>query len=117
MAFDHVNRTKLMQIIKGTDIHWHKRRLINKLYTDQSIKVQDQGEASVKTGRGDRQGCCSSPILLNLNSEYLTKEAIKGFGDVKIGQVIRIVKYADGLVLLAMEGTVLQGMIDRLIKI
>jgi hypothetical protein len=32
-----------------------------------------------------------------------------------MGQVIRTVKYADGLVLLAKEETVLQGMIDRLI--
>jgi hypothetical protein len=49
-----------------------------------------------------------------LNSEYLTKEAVKGFGDFKIGQVIRTVKYADGLVLLAMEG---MGMINGLIEI
>jgi retron-type reverse transcriptase len=30
-AFDCVNRTKLMQIVKGTGIDWHKRRLISKL--------------------------------------------------------------------------------------
>ena len=33
------------------------------------------------------------------------------------GQVIGTVKYADDLVLLAKEGTVIQGMIDRLIEI
>jgi hypothetical protein len=48
-----------------------------------------------------------------LYSKYLTKEALKGFGDFKIGgQVIRTVKYADDLVLLAEEETVLQ--IDQL---
>jgi len=48
-----------------------------------------------------------SPIPLNLNSEFLNK-ALEGFGDFKIGrQVIRSVKYADGIVLLAMEGAVL----------
>jgi hypothetical protein len=47
-----------------------------------------------------------------------TKEALEGFGDFKIGgQVIRTVKYADDLVLLAKEETVLQSMIDRLIEI
>jgi hypothetical protein len=86
---------------------------------DQSAKVKlDQGEMSVKIGRGVRQGCCLSPILFNLYSEYLTKEALEGFGDFKIGgQVILTVKYADDLVLLAKEETVLQGMIDRLIEI
>jgi hypothetical protein len=72
----------------------------------------------VKIGRGVRQGCCLSPILFNLYSEYLTKEALEGFGDFKIGgQVIRTVKYADDLMLLAREENVLQGMVDRLIEI
>jgi hypothetical protein len=72
----------------------------------------------VKIGRGVRQGCCLSPILFNLYSECLTKEALKGFGDFKIGrQIIHTVKYADELVLLAKEEKVLQDMIDKLIKI
>jgi hypothetical protein len=58
----------------------------------------------VKIGRGVRQGCCLSPILFNLYTEYLTKAALEGFGGFKIGgQVIRTVKYADDLVLLAKE--------------
>jgi len=72
----------------------------------------------VKSGRGVRQGCCLSPILFNLYSEYLTKEALEGLGDFKIdGQVIHIVKYADYIVLLAKEEKVLQNMIDKLTEI
>ena len=57
-------------------------------------------------------------VLFNLYSKYLTKEALEGLGDFKIGgQIIRTVKYADDLVLLAKEEKVLQDMIDKLIEI
>jgi hypothetical protein len=88
-----------------------KRNMINFfIFPIKSVKIRlHQGETrSVKIGRGVRQGCCLSPILFNLYSEYLTKEALEVFGDFKIGgQVIRIVKYADDLVLLAREEKVL----------
>ena len=57
------------------------------------------------------------PILFNLYSECLTKEALYGLGVFNIGeQTIHTVKYADHLVLMAKEETVLQGMIDKLIE-
>jgi len=44
-AFDCVNWTKLMQILKRTGIYWRERRLISKLYMDQKVKVRmDRGE-------------------------------------------------------------------------
>jgi hypothetical protein len=53
-----------------------------------------------------------------LYSECLTKEALEGFGDFKIGgQIIYTVKYADDHVLLAKKEKVLQDMIDKLIEI
>jgi len=86
-AFDRVNWTKLMQILKKIGIDWRERRLISKLYMVQCFKVRlNRGEIrSVKTGRGVRQGSCLSPILFNLYSEYLTKEALEGLGYFKIG--------------------------------
>ena len=65
----------------------------------------------MQIGRGVRQGCCLSPILYNLYSECLTKKVL----DFNIrGQIIQTVKYADDLVLMAKEETVLRGMIDKL---
>jgi len=109
-----------MQILKGTGIDWRERRLISNLCMAQSVKVRlNRGETrSVKTGRGVRQRCCLSPILFNLYSECLTKEALEGVGDFETGgQIIHTVKYADDLVLLAKEEKVLQDMIDKLIEI
>jgi hypothetical protein len=72
----------------------------------------------MKTGRGFKTKIWVLPILFNLYGEYRTMEALESFGGFKIrGQVIRTVKYADKLVLLAKEETVLQNMFDRLIKI
>ena len=99
-----------MQILKRTGIDWRERRLISNLCMAQSVKVRlNRGETrSVKTGRGVRQGCFLSPILFNFYSEFLTKEALEGFGDFKIGgQIIHTVKCADDLVLLAKEENVL----------
>ena len=38
-AFDRVNWTTLMQILKRTGIDWRERILISKLYMDQKVKV------------------------------------------------------------------------------
>lgn len=48
----------------------------------------------------------------------LPRKLLKDFGYFKLGvKVIRAVEYADGLVLMAKEGTVLQYIIDRLMEI
>jgi hypothetical protein len=85
-AFDRVNWTKLMQILKMIGIDWRERKLINILCMAQSVKVRLNGgeTRSVKIGIGVRQGCCLSPILFNLYSKYLTKEALDGLGDFKL---------------------------------
>ena len=73
---------------------------------EQKVKVLlDRAETrSVQTGRGVRQGCCLSPILFNLYSECLTKEALDGLGHFNIGgQITQTVKYEDDLVLMAKE--------------
>jgi hypothetical protein len=109
-----------MHIPKNIGIDCGERRLISNLYMAQTVKVRlNRGETRrVKIGRGDRRGCCLSPILFNLYNEYLAKKALKVLEDLKIGgKIIHNVKYADDLVLLTKEGKVLQDMIDKIVKI
>ena len=60
-TFNRVNRTKLMQILKGIGIDWRERRLISKLYIEQKVKVRlDRGETrNVQIGREfDKDAVC-----------------------------------------------------------
>jgi hypothetical protein len=52
-AFERINWTKLLQILKENGVECRERRLISKLYMDRSAKLKlDQGETrSVKIGR------------------------------------------------------------------
>ena len=55
-----------------------------------------------------------SPILVTLDRQYLTNEALKRSGNFKIEeQAISTVKYTDDLALMVKEETVLESMIDR----
>ena len=89
------------------------------MYVDQSIKLQlNKRETRSATEEDLDEDVVYHWFCFQFFSEYLTNEALKWFGDFKIGaQVIRIVKYADDLVQLAREVMVLQGMIDTLIEI
>jgi len=43
-AFDRLNQTTLMKILKGKSINWHEGSLVIILYMDQSVKQKmDQG--------------------------------------------------------------------------
>jgi hypothetical protein len=44
----------------------------------------------VEMGRGVRQRCCTSPILLKLYGEHSMKEALPEVGDYKIGELLLI---------------------------
>jgi hypothetical protein len=68
-----------MQILNETTVELQERRLISKLYIDQSVRVQlDQGETStMKVLRRVKQGCRLSLILFNFYSEYLRNEVLE----------------------------------------
>jgi len=72
-AYDRVNRTKLMHILKRAGIDWLARRLVSKLYMDQSVKLRlDQAETKgLKIGKGVRQGFYSNCTANNLTRKLL----------------------------------------------
>ena len=70
-AFNNVQWSKLMQILKASGINWHNR-LICKLYTDQWAKIRlEQGETrSVKTLRPTRMLFVTDSIQLTQRIPY-----------------------------------------------
>jgi hypothetical protein len=62
-----------MQILKETGVDWRRRRLLSKMYMDQSVNIRlDQVDIiSVKSERGVKEGCCLSPITLTYRASIL----------------------------------------------
>ena len=57
-VFDGVNWIKLTLILKNTGIYWSERKLLSKLFPDQSAKARlvQGGTRSVSIGRGVKEG-------------------------------------------------------------
>ena len=94
-----------------------ERRLIRNLHVRQRVKLRlDQRETdSVKIGKGVRQGGCMSPILFNLNGQYLMKETLAEVADFKIRWRIINVRLADDTAIIARIQEELQDMVNRLV--
>ena len=65
-----------------------------------------------------RQGCSLSPILFNLYSEYLIREALQQYEGITIGgERLNNIRYADDTVLIADSKEKLQEMVNRMCEI
>lgn len=120
-AFDKVRHNKLIEILKRTGIHDKDLQIIKNLYFNQkaNIRIGSNTSEEVEIKRGVRQGCILSPLLFNLYSEFIFKEALEGTTcgieitseDSKL--IINNIRYADDTVLITKSHTELQLIINR----
>ena len=116
-AFDRVKHDKLVEVMEKAGVPEMERRLIINLYWRQHAAVKWDGEISkeVRVERGVRQGCVISPLLFNLYSEFMIKEAMENVEGIKFNGInITDLRYADDAVLVADKRKKMQIMIDRL---
>lgn len=118
-AFDRVSWKKLMEILGRMGVDWRDRKLIRELYWNQKVFLRTAvGDTDrMEIGRGVRQGCCLSPTLFNIYSEFMVKEAMaKGkFDGVKIGgRYVGDIRFADDMALVSHSKAGLERMLGRL---
>ena len=116
-AFDRVDWKKLMMILEEIGVDWRDRRLIAKLYMEQTAVVRINSEVTEPCliGRGVRQGCPISPVLFNIYAKAMMKEALHSLEKgVKVGGVlIKAVRFADDQAMVAGTEKGLQSIMEE----
>lgn len=116
-AFDNVKHRKLVDILQKIGIGRKECRLIKNLYWRQSanIIVDEEESEDIRISKGVRQGCILSPMLFNIYSEAIFREALEETSlGIKINdEVISEIRYADDTVLISDSDTKLQEMVNR----
>uniref|UniRef100_A0A8D8XEP5 Craniofacial development protein 2 n=1 Tax=Cacopsylla melanoneura TaxID=428564 RepID=A0A8D8XEP5_9HEMI len=103
-AFDRVRHEQMIEILKETGIDGKDLRIITNLYWNQTavLRVDYEHTEQVEILRGVRQGCIISPILFNLYSEYIFKEALADLDEgISINGVHLNLRYADDTIVFA----------------
>ena len=85
-AFDNVQHKHLFKILEGLNINVKGLELIKSLYWEQeaNIKIGNHTSDWVKTEKGARQGCVSSPELFSLYTESIVNSTAHMEG-IKLG--------------------------------
>ena len=88
-AYDRVNRVKLWEALKQTQVGEGLVRAIQSLYVECEVRVKVGEKHSVwfEVEQGVRQGCTLSPWLLNVFLDIIVKEAREGLKEgVRLGE-------------------------------
>ena len=119
-AFDNVKWDKMFEILKEIGVKYKERRTILNLYSGQKATIRfegQEGEANIK--KGVRQGCSLSPVLFNIYIENAIKEVKKKFraGVTIHGERIKMLRFADDIVLVAEKCSDLEKILNGMEKI
>lgn len=116
-AFDKVRHETLIKVLQSQNIDYQDIRIIQELYWNQQAQIEIEGQLSesVQIKRGVRQGCVLSPLLFNIYSEEIFKEALttEKEGIIINGRVINNIRFADDTVILASTVEELQRLVNR----
>lgn len=113
-AFDHVQRDLLFHKLSQKGVSTKFLNILKALYKNTSALIWNGQSISSEfvTEFGIKQGCNISPLLFSLFIDDLNESLC---GGIEIGSIlIKLLLYADDLVLLAKYPTTLQRMINRL---
>lgn len=113
-AFDCVARSSLFYKLSCMGVSTKFLNLLRALYTNTRAAVWDGEDVSeyFETGMGVKQGCLMSPVLFSLMLNDLHDYI---GGGLKVGELsIRLLMYADDIIILADDVDVLQKMIEQL---
>lgn len=119
-AFDCVKHHKMIEILKDTGVDQQEIKIISNLYWHQiaEVRVEQATSDAVLIKRGVRQGCILSPLLFNIYSEAIFREALETTnGGITVNGIrISNIRYADDTVIMADSMADLQRMTDRIVQ-
>lgn len=120
-AFDRVQHDKMVDILKRIGMNPKDLNIIKNLYWNQTavLRVDGGHTDQIKILRGVRQGCILSPILFNVYSEYIFREALDNIqeGITINGAKLNNIRYADDTIMFADSLQGLQKLMDRVTEI
>ena len=114
-AYDTVWRNGLWKRLWDEGIRGKMWRVVKEMYStvQSAVLVGDEQTEWFDLSTGVRQGCVMSPILFSLFINGLAREINeKGKGIDVGGRRVRLLMYADDIVLLAESARDLQNMLD-----
>lgn len=123
-AFDKVQHSKLIEVLMKVNTDGKDLRIIRNLYYNQTanVRVGKNVTEEVEIKRGVRQGCLLSPMLFNIYSEFIFKEALEHVNcgvqieDENGRHIINNLRYADDTVLIANNQQDLQLLMDKVVN-